>query len=183
LSVIDQIVVHTVGHSTHEAARFVELLNSHGIELLCDIRRFPSSRRFPHFNAAQLEPTLAQAGIDYVHVPELGGRRQPMPGSRNSGWKVRQFQGYADHMESEEFRAGLEELLRMARHRRTAAMCAEAGWWRCHRRLLSDALLVRGFDVVHIGARGESERHELTPFAVVAGGELGYPRAQGQLEV
>ena len=146
-----------------------------------DVRRFPGSRRHPHFNAEALRPTLGEAGIEYLHLPELGGRRNPVEHSRNSGWQVGQFRGYADHMESEEFGDGLTRLTELAVAKRTAVMCAEAQWWRCHRRMLSDALLVRGYEVVHIGARGETRLHELTDFAVAEGERLSYPPAQGTL--
>jgi uncharacterized protein (DUF488 family) len=137
----------------------------------------------PWSAADQLERTLGVAGIAYEHLPELGGRRDPVPGSPNGGWRVGQFRGYADHMASPEFAAGLERLLELAGERRTAAMCAEAQWWRCHRRLLADALLVRGIEVVHVGARGEGARHELTPFAVVEGARITYPPEQGELKL
>ncbi len=166
--------IFTIGHSTHEADAFLRLLRRRAILALADVRRFPSSRRMPRFNAAALENALAANGIAYVHLPELGGRRDPRPGSPHRGWRVGQFQGYADHMDTEEFRAGLERLRELAHERRTAAMCAEAQWWRCHRRLLSDALLVGGLAVWHIDARGGVERHELTPFAVVEGERLVY---------
>jgi uncharacterized protein (DUF488 family) len=146
-----------------------------------DVRRYPSSRRLPHFNAPRLEQALGQKGMDYLHLPELGGRRDPMPDSRNSGWRVGQFRGYADHMGSEEFRGGLERLEGLARSRPAAVMCAEAQWWRCHRRLLSDVLTVRGFEVLHIDPRGGTSAHEMTPFAVVEDGELSYPPAQAEL--
>jgi uncharacterized protein (DUF488 family) len=175
--------IFTIGHSTHEPAAFVELLRDPGIELLVDVRRYPSSRRFPWFNRRELERSLGEAGIGYRHLEGLGGRRDPAPGSPNSGWRVGQFRGYADHMGSDEFGAALEQLGQLAGERRTAVMCAEAQWWRCHRRLLSDALLVRGVEVVHLDARGGSERHELTPFAVVEEGRLRYPPPQQRLEV
>jgi uncharacterized protein (DUF488 family) len=150
---------------------------------VADVRRFPSSRRHPHFNAAELEGLLARAGIAYRHLPELGGRRKAVSGSPNGGWEVGQFQGYADHMASPEFRAGLDRLVELAGECRTAVMCAEAQWWRCHRRLVSDALVVRGHEVHHLGHRGELTAHELTPFAVVAGERITYPPAQGELQV
>jgi uncharacterized protein (DUF488 family) len=153
------------------------------MEALADVRRFPSSRRMPWFNEGTLAALLGEAGIEYVHLPELGGRRRPLPGSPNGGWRVGQFQGYADHMTSAEFAAGVERLERLARERRTAAMCAEAPWWRCHRRLLSDALVARDWEVLHVGARGELERHALTDFAVVEGGAVTYPPAQAGLDV
>jgi uncharacterized protein (DUF488 family) len=150
---------------------------------VADVRRFPSSRRLPHFNAPELAQALGEGGIEYRHFPELGGRRDPARGSPNRGWRVGQFQGYADHMASAEFERGIERLLALAAELRTAIMCAEAQWWRCHRRLLSDALVVRGLEVVHLGARGAAGRHELTPFALVDGDRVTYPPAQATLEI
>jgi uncharacterized protein (DUF488 family) len=148
-----------------------------------DVRRFPSSRRFPWFNAGELERRLAEEGIEYVHLEALGGRRDPAPDSPNGGWRVGQFRGYADHMASADFRQALDRLIESAGARRTAVMCAEAQWWRCHRRLLSDALVSREVDVVHVDARGHAEPHELTSFAVLDHDRLSYPPAQGELGV
>jgi uncharacterized protein (DUF488 family) len=175
--------IFTIGHSTHPAEAFVELLRGAGIELLVDVRRFPSSRRFPWFNSGELERALGEVGIEYVHVEALGGRRDPQPDSPNGGWRVGQFRGYADHMASREFGDALERLIAVAGERRAAVMCAEAQWWRCHRRLLSDALLARGVEVLHLDARGQSTPHELTEFAVVEDGRVGYPPAQAELDV
>jgi len=147
------------------------------------VRSFPSSRRHPQFNRAALEQWLPEAGIDYLHLPELGGRRDPAPISPNGGWRERGFRGYADHMASAEFAAGIDRLERLARVKLTAVMCAEALWWRCHRRLIADALTVRGWDVQHLGS-GSHVKHELTPFAEVGdGGALTYPPPQTSLEV
>lgn len=121
--------------------------------------------------------------MEYVHLPELGGRRAPVPGSPNGGWKVGQFQGYADHMASEEFAEGLRRLEELAAARRTAVMCAEAQWWRCHRRLVADALLARGWTVLHAGLSGEPQPHQLTEFALVEDGRITYPPGQSALEV
>ena len=148
-----------------------------------DVRRFPSSRRLPHFNGPELARSLGERRIDYLHMVELGGRRDPTPDSPNAGWRVGQFRGYADHMGTGEFAAALERLEGLARARPTAVMCAEAQWWRCHRRLLSDALLVAGLEVLHIDARGATTPHELTEFAVVEDGRIGYPPAQAELDV
>jgi len=181
LSAIAEIL--TVGHSTHTAPAFVELLAGASVELVADVRRFPSSRRMPWFNEGSLRGELAAVGIGYLHLPELGGRRSAVAGSPNAGWRVGQFQGYADHMETEEFAAGLTRLLDEAGRRRTAVMCAEAQWWRCHRRLLSDVLVARGWTVTHLGSRGETEPHRLTDFAVVEGERLVYPPAQASMDV
>ena len=137
----------------------------------------------PWFDASELRHSLRDAQIDYLHLPELGGRRQPLPGSPNGGWRVRQFQGYADHMASAEFASGFERLVELARERRAAVMCAEAQWTRCHRRLLADALVVRGWDVTHVGARGQTEPHRLTEFAVLDGQRLTYPPVRASLDV
>jgi uncharacterized protein (DUF488 family) len=173
----------TVGHSTHELARFVELLTGNGVRRLVDVRRFPGSRRMPHFSAESLARELPEAGIAYEHRAELGGFRKPVPDSPNGGWQVKAFQGYADHMETPEFLAALDELIAQARLAPTAVMCAEAQWTRCHRRLLSDALLVRGFEVCHIRSDGRLERHRLTPFAVVDGTRVVYPPEQVSLDL
>ena len=137
----------------------------------------------PWFNGPELARWLAAEGIAYEHFEALGGRRSPRPDSPNGGWRVGQFQGYADHMESEEFRAALDRLEQLAAGRRTAIMCAEAQWTRCHRRLLSDALLARGVQVHHIDARGGAEPHGLTGFAVVDRNRVTYPPVQAQLDV
>ena len=158
----------------------MELLDRHGIRLLVDVRKMPASRRMPHFSAESLRHSLP---VEYEHMGMLGGFRKPVPGSPNGGWRVAAFQGYADHMETREFRDALEHLMTRARQQPTAIMCAEAQWHRCHRRLLSDALLVRGFEVQHIRSDGGLERHELTPFAVVDGDRLTYPPEQGRLEL
>jgi uncharacterized protein (DUF488 family) len=173
----------TVGHSTHPEERFVELLERHGVEALADVRRFPSSRRLPHFNADHLEASLHARGIEYVALgDELGGRRRARRDSPNSGWRVGGFRGYADHMATPEFEAGIERLERLAAERRTALMCAEGPWWRCHRQLLADAMLVRGWDVVHVMPDGRLEGHRLTPFAVPEGDRIRYPPNQQALE-
>jgi uncharacterized protein (DUF488 family) len=168
-------LIHTIGHSTRERDELVALLREHGVDALADVRRYPGSRRLPHFNADALRAVLGPA---YQHFPELGGRRSRVPGSPNGGWENAAFQGYADHMASEEFARGMERLEAWAREHSVAVMCAEAPWWRCHRRLLADALLVRGHEVRHIMGAGEAVRHELTEFAQVEDGRLTYPPRQ-----
>jgi uncharacterized protein (DUF488 family) len=158
-------------------------LRGRQIELLGDVRRYPGSRRMPWFNGGELARSLEGAGIAYEHFEALGGRRSPQPGSSNGGWRVGQFQGYADHMESEEFRAALGRLEGLASGQRVAIMCAEAQWTSCHRRLTSDALLARGHEVLHIDSRGDTRPHELTEFAVIDGERLSYPPLQAQLGV
>jgi uncharacterized protein (DUF488 family) len=176
-------VLFTVGHSTHEAERFVELLAGAGIAEIADVRRYPGSRRNPQFNTDALAGTLAAAGIGYTSFGDaLGGRRKPVPDSPNGGWRVAQFQGYADHMASAEFVAGMATLLDRARERPVAVMCAEADWHRCHRRMISDAALVRGFEVRHLLRDGSLEDHRLTEFAARHDEELTYPPQQPTLE-
>ena len=175
--------IWTVGHSTHELGAFVRLLRAHEIGLVADVRTVPKSRRMPWFWGDALARSLPQEGVAYEHFRDLGGFRRPRPDSPNGGWRVEAFRGYADNMESASFLAALERLMQVARERRTAVMCAEAQWTRCHRRLLSDALLVRGFEVCHIGSGGRLERHALTPFAVVEGERLVYPPEQTELDL
>jgi uncharacterized protein (DUF488 family) len=165
----------TIGHSTHEAGRFVDLLNAHRVEVLADVRRFPGSRRHPQFNAGTLAVTLADSGIGYEQLGDaLGGRRRARPDSPHTIWRVEAFRGYADHMDSEEFASGLERLERLARERRTAIMCAEGDWRRCHRRLISDALAVRGWRVLHIRPDGLVEEHQ--PMLEAGEGDRPAPR-------
>src|SRR5437762_2972687 len=157
--------IFTIGHSTHSIERFIGLLWRHHIGAVADVRIHPGSRRMPHFNSLELDETLAGESIRYEHFKELGGRRTPSPGTPNTGWETEAFRGYADHMATPEFEAGLQRLEHLAGERTTAIMCAEALWWRCHRRLLSDALVVRGHHVRHIGADGALTEHHPTPFA------------------
>jgi len=155
-------------------AGFLELLTSFDIELLADVRSFPGSRRFPHFNTENLRGSLADPGIDYVHIPELGGRRKTRLDSQNVAWRNESFRGYADYMETEAFREGIEQLLELARERRTAIMCAEAVWWRCHRSLIADYLKAAGVAVAHILGVGKSEEHPYTSAAQIVNGKLSY---------
>ena len=141
-----------------------------------DVRRFPASRRHPHFAREALARALADAGIAYVHEPEMGGRRSPRPDSPNTAWRAKGFQGYADHMDTEGFRAALERVARWAAESPTAVMCAEITPWRCHRQLIADALTARGHEVVHIVTRDRTETHRLNPAVrVLPDGRLVYP--------
>lgn len=167
--------VLTVGHSNLEAEKFIGLLQDQGVELLADVRRFPGSRHVPWTKSEKLAALLADAGIRYLHLESLGGRRKPIDKSPNDGWRVRQFQGYADHMNSDEFDTGFENLEDEARAQLVAMMCAEAQWWRCHRRLIADKLVVSGWRVLHLDGRGALHEHALTEFARVDGGSLTYP--------
>jgi uncharacterized protein (DUF488 family) len=164
----------TIGHSTRDLDAFISLLRENGIERLADIRRYPGSRRYPHFSRDSLSQTLPQAGIEYIHVPQLGGRRKPRQDSPNMAWRNEQFRAYADHMATDEFRKAVDELL--GSDRITAVMCAEAVPWRCHRNLLADDLVRRGIEVIHILGPGETKRHALTPHARVVDETVIYPR-------
>jgi uncharacterized protein (DUF488 family) len=180
------MTIYTIGHSTHPLSRLVELLRVHGIDCLVDVRTVPRSRRVPQFNSEALAEALPGAGIDYLQQKELGGWRSPQRDlDDNAGWGNRSFRGYADHMRSDEFAAGLERLEEVAAARATAIMCAEAAWWRCHRRLIADALVVRGWEVCHVGSDGRLARHELTEFAVRGeDAALSYPAPESpQLEL
>jgi uncharacterized protein (DUF488 family) len=170
---VDQLF--TVGHSTRSAAEFVELLTAHGVTGIADVRAVPRSRRHPHFSQAPLRQRLLSEGIAYEHFRGLGGLRSPSPHSVNGAWRNGSFRGYADHMDSEEFRASVQVLLTFARKCAAAVMCAEAKWWQCHRQLIADALLVRGVEVRHIMSVREASRHELTPSARVIGSTVQYP--------
>jgi uncharacterized protein (DUF488 family) len=173
----ESLTLWTVGHSTRPIDEFVALLDSHRIEAVADVRRFPGSRRQPQFQADALEQSLAARGIAYRWLPALGGRRRPDPGSPNVGWRQPAFRAYADHVASDEFAGGLFELLVIARGLRTAVMCAEALWWRCHRRLIADVLTSLGMEVLHIGSRRTPELHRLSEPARLVNGRLTYEAA------
>src|SRR3954469_14664749 len=158
----------TVGHSTHALPEFLSLLRGAGVELVADVRRFPGSRRHPHFGGEALAASLGEAGIGYAHLVELGGRRSAMPDSPNDGWQVAAFRGYADHLRSDEFARGRAHLEELALSRRVAVMCAEAQWWRCHRRLVADVFAFSGWSVVHVMPDGRLSPHEPPPFAMRA---------------
>ena len=189
--------IWTIGHSTRKIDIFISLLEENGIKLLADVRQFPGSKRYPQFNKDTLADWLGKAEIRYQHFPELGGRRKPRPDSRNTGWRNASFRGYADYMETEEFRKAIARLVNLAtgrvrpiRQRRdssdrrtgglankvgpTAIMCAEALWWRCHRALISDFLKTHGLEVTHIVDHNKTEPHPFTSAARVVDGQLSY---------
>ena len=173
------MTVWTLGHSTRALADFLDLLARHGIQTLADVRRFPGSKRYPQFAQDALSHALEAHGIAYRWLPALGGRRRPRTDSRNTAWRNASFRGYADHMESAAFAAGLDELLALAGQACTALMCAEAPWWRCHRALIADALRVRGIEVVHIVDVRNSVRHPYTSAARIVEGRLTYAPGAG----
>jgi uncharacterized protein (DUF488 family) len=169
--------IWTIGHSTRNIDGFVTLLEESGIKLLADVRSWPGSKRYPQFNKEALAESLNPHGIRYEHLPELGGRRKPKPDSRNTAWRNASFRGYADHMETEEFRKGVKHLLALAgKAGQTAIMCAEAVWWSCHRSLISDYLKSRGIEVRHILDANKTEPHPYTSAARIVNGRLSYER-------
>ena len=179
--------LYTIGHSTRSAGEFVEILRRFGVTRLIDIRSIPRSRTNPQFNLDVLPATLHRAKIVYVHLGALGGRRtksQSIDEGVNAGWERRPFHNYADYAETAPFREGLRDLLEMASRETCAIMCAEAVWWRCHRRIVADHVLAHGVPVVHVFSRGKSEPASLTPFAVVgARGRVSYPApTPGQID-
>jgi uncharacterized protein (DUF488 family) len=170
----------TIGHSTRTLADFIDALRSQQIEILADVRALPGSRRYPHFNQEELVPALCAEGIAYEHLRDLGGRRKPHPDSRNSAWRNAAFRGYADYMETPRFVDAMQRLTTLASGQRTAIMCAEAVWWRCHRSLISDLLKARGWTVIHIVDAKKTQEHAFTSAARLTDGALTYelPPAQ-----
>src|ERR1044071_692460 len=168
------MTIWTIGHSTHSIHDFIELLKAHRIQTVADVRQFPGSRRYPQFGKTNLAHSLAGAGMEYEHFPELGGRSRPQPDSVNTAWRNEAFRGYADYMMTHNFRAGIDRLLELARDRRTAIMCAEAVWWRCHRALISDFLKANSITVLHIVSVRKTEEHPFTSAARIIDGKLSY---------
>jgi len=166
--------IWSVGHGARPLDEFVAILREADIEALADVLLLPGSRRHPHFGAASLEVSLREVGVAYLHLPELGGRREPRADSPHRALRVAAFRGYADHMSSEEFANGYERLTSLAGQSRTALGCAETLWWRCHRRLIADRLTVDGWSVTHLFAPGKSERHVLPDAARTLDGHLVY---------
>lgn len=171
--------IYTIGHSTRSLEEFIALLREHGVARLADIRRYPGSRRYPHFSGESLQQTLPERGIVYEHFDSLGGRRKASVNSENGAWRNEQFRGYADHMGTDEFRAAIDQLL--ADDRATAVMCAEAVPWRCHRNLLSDDLIRRGVEVIHIVGSGSSQPHALSEMARLKADRVTYPAGQSTM--
>lgn len=171
----------TIGHSTRGLDEFIALLKQNDIETLTDVRHFPGSRKYPHFNVEPLRNTLRDAGIDYQPFTELGGRRKVRPDSPNSAWRSEAFRGYADYMQTDAFRTGIERLKTLARTKRTSIMCAEAVWWRCHRGLISDVFKVNGTRVLHITGSSPPQEHPYTAAAHVVDGHLDYSGGQPTL--
>ncbi|HLH19874.1 MAG TPA: DUF488 domain-containing protein [Bryobacteraceae bacterium] len=171
----------TVGHSNRSIDEFIEILRAHRVDTVADVRTVPRSRHNPQFNREALPGSLAAAGIEYVHMPGLGGLRHPRKDSVNKGWRNLSFRGYADYMQTPEFAQALDELLRLASGRRVAAMCAEAVPWRCHRSLIADAAAARGVEAEHLMSAAKSEPHRMTKFARVEGQIVTYPPEEMEL--
>ena len=169
----------TIGHSTRTFDEFLALLNEHQVTRLADIRRYPGSKRYPHFSKDSLEITLPEYGVEYVHFVDLGGRRKPLPDSPNSALRNEQFRAYADYMATAEFQAAVDRLV--GSDMVTAYMCAEAVPWRCHRNLLSDELLRRGISVFHIIGPGAAKPHELSRIATIENDRVIYGPPQKAL--
>lgn len=171
--------VFTIGHSSRTLDELIEMLKAHGAVGVADVRRFAGSRRLPHFNSEALARELPQQGIAYHPCPLLGGRRKARVDSVNTGWRNESFRAYADYMQTPPFLEGLSLLMEEARQAPLAMMCAEAGPWRCHRSLIADALIVRGWTVLDIMSRTKATPHQLTPFARLDGTALTYPDPPG----
>ena len=168
-------IILTIGHSTRTLDEFVALLRAHGVTRVVDVRTVPRSRHNPQFNKDSLPESLSEAGLKYIHMPGLGGLRHAKPDSLNAGWRNASFRGYADYMQTPEFKENLEQLIELAKEDRVAIMCAEAVPWRCHRSLIGDALAVRGIRTEDIMSVNRAEVHTLTPFAKVRGTTVTYP--------
>lgn len=170
----NSLAIWTIGHSTRTIEEFIAILRHHQIEILVDVRHFPGSRRFLHFDKVALHDALVTAGLRYEHLVELGGRRAVRPDSRNVAWRNASFRGYADYMETPPFRDGVDRLLEIARTGRTAIMCSEAVWWRCHRAMIADYLKSIGVNVFHILSTKNAQEHPYTSAAQLTGGRLSY---------
>lgn len=174
-------IIWTIGHSTRTIDELVGILQSFSIGAVGDVRNYPGSRRYPHFNKEALQVSLLKNGIQYHHIKELGGRRKPNPQSRNTSWRNDAFRGFADYMETDTFQQGIAQLQTLAKQTRTAYMCSEAVWWRCHRSLISDYLKSTGWSVMHIMATEKAEEHPYTSAAKIVGGKLSYRSEDGGL--
>ena len=167
--------VFTIGHSTRPIIEFIELLKSHGVKRVIDVRTIPRSRHNPQFNRETLSLSLRSSGIGYTHLKKLGGLRRANPDSINRGWRNASFRGFADYMQTPEFVSGLHRAMKLAKTKPCALMCAEAVPWRCHRSLIADALTVRQVSVEEIVSKTRTQRHKITPFALLRGPKITYP--------
>jgi uncharacterized protein (DUF488 family) len=166
--------IYTIGHSTRSITEFIALLEAFSIKVLADVRNYPGSKRYPHFNKEALEHALKKHHILYVHIKDLGGRRRPVENSHNSAWRNESFRGYADYMETGEFLQAIKDLESFATKKNTAIMCSEAVWWSCHRAMISDYLKSTGWNVLHIMGIDKADEHPYTGPAKIIGGKLTY---------
>jgi uncharacterized protein (DUF488 family) len=178
----DAVTIWTIGHSTTPIDQFIASLAEHAITAVADVRRFPGSRRNPQYGVDALSAALEKAGVQYVPFPDLGGRRTPSAGSKNTAWRNASFRGYADYGETPEFHAATTRLMTLARTDHTTIMCAEALWWRCHRSIIADHLMASGHHVLHIGSDGVATPHRYTSAAHLVDGQLSYA-GQGELDL
>jgi uncharacterized protein (DUF488 family) len=172
------LVVMTIGHSTRPAKEFIHLLKAHQVKRLVDVRIVPRSRHNPQFNRSELSPALHSARLHYSYMPGLGGFRHARRDSLNTGWHNASFRGFADYMQTPEFRENMDDLIILAKSERIAIMCAEAVSWRCHRSLIADALLARGIEVREITSAIHTRAHTLTSWGKVNGTQVTYPAEQ-----
>ena len=174
MKTLENKTIYTIGHSTRTMEEFLDLLFSFDIKILADIRRLPGSRKYPQFDQDNLRKSLEENGIEYIYIEDLGGRRKVSPDSKNTTWRNKFFQGYADYMETESFENGVKELEKLALEKNTAMMCSEAVWWRCHRSMVSDYLKAKGWEVLHIMALGKATEHPYTAPARIIGNQVFY---------
>lgn len=178
---VSQKAIYTIGHSTRTLEELISLLEAFSINMLVDVRSYPGSRRYPHFNKENLAKELPFSNIHYIHLSSLGGRRKSLAHSKNSAWKNDAFKGYADYMETGEFKNGIQELENIAGKYNTAFMCSEAVWWRCHRSMIADYLKAEGWRVLHIINNKKAEEHPYTAPAKIIEGKLTYKSEQQKL--
>lgn len=175
--------IWTIGHSTRSIEEFIRLLQANQIQTLVDVRRFPGSRRHPHFGQLQLSDALVRVGIEYLHFPDLGGRRAAQPDSPNTAWRNEAFRGYADYMGTAAFQSAIRQLVGLAETRRVAIMCAEALWWQCHRALIADYLKAAGHTAWHIMSANKIQLHSFSGAARLVKGNLSYREADPEPEL
>lgn len=173
-------IIYTVGHSTRDIEEFLEMLKNNEIKCLVDVRRFPSSKKFPAYNQCSLRDTLSENNIEYIHIEALAGRRKALKDSPNSEWHHPSFRGYADYMETAEFQEAIKELELIASERCTAIMCSEAVFWRCHRSMISDFLKSENYQVYHIMTTKKLTEHPYTAPAHIVNGKLTYHQQSTQ---
>jgi uncharacterized protein (DUF488 family) len=167
--------IFTIGHSTRSISEFIQALETHKLKLVVDVRTIPKSRHNPQFGSARLAKSLKNKEIQYIHLPGLGGLRHALKDSKNNAWRNLSFRGYADYMQTEEFEKALRRLLSLSKRKRLAIMCAEALPWRCHRSLIADSLIARGYFVTDIFSETSAHPHKLTPFTKVIKRKVTYP--------